>query len=659
LNPSRMENPTICFLEQVEAGHVLHLDTNGVILGRGSSTFAISDKRCSRTHAKVIFNPEERVCTITATGTNPVSIIKHNSSEKLVRNGVSASLTDGEFFCLLPGVTALKFKINISGGGSQPKSTQKRPRNEPEKVFDSSQPSSKKYRILDSEEDQSKEEANEKENVGSLNNNNINAQKDDIDKTATDDHRNIQTNTTVSLPPCRYGAKCYRKNPQHFKEFSHPQQDETAAQQHLSSSSPSHSSFSSSSSSSSLSSSIPPDFKHRYATPPTLGWTVVEDSMFVLDGPEIKPSTKIAAFDMDSTLIITESGRKFPRSRNDWQWMLPGIPNKLKALNKQGWKVVIFSNQAGLDKGKQKPADIQGKVEDMGNELGFPLQCFIAAAEDHWRKPRLDMWYFMCKYCNGGHDVDMANSFYCGDAAGRMARPGHKKDFSCSDRKFAMNVGLPFHTPEAYFLGEAEAPFSWDGVNPKELVAQSRTTSLFGEVVQKSKQTGKVGSNKLSITANHQELVIFVGYPASGKSTFARRYFEPTYVRVNRDILKSKEKCLKVCEEALEQGKSVLVDNTNPAASTRKQYISLAAKRNIPCRCFHFTASVELAKHLNMYREHITGGKSKHVPRIGYAVFTKNFEEPTLEEGFIEIRKVNFIPQFDSREEEAAFLEFT
>jgi hypothetical protein len=23
------------------------------------------------------------------------------------------------------------------------------------------------------------------------------------------------------LPPCKYGAKCYRKNPQHFMEFHH------------------------------------------------------------------------------------------------------------------------------------------------------------------------------------------------------------------------------------------------------------------------------------------------------------------------------------------------------------------------------------------------------------------------------------------------------
>ena len=47
-------------------------------------------------------------------------------------------------------------------------------------------------------------------------------------------------------------------------------------------------------------------------------------------------------------------------------------------------------------------------------------------------------------------------SFYVGDAAGRLKdyKKGAKKDFSCSDRKFAMNLKLDFFTPEEYFLNE-------------------------------------------------------------------------------------------------------------------------------------------------------------------------------------------------------------
>lgn len=59
---------------------------------------------------------------------------------------------------------------------------------------------------------------------------------------------------------------------------------------------------------------------------------------------------------------------------------------------------------------------------------------------------------------------------------------------------------------------------------------------------------------------NKAEVIVFVGYPASGKSSFAKRFLVPRgYVYVNQDTLKTKEKCVKACAEALEQGKPVVI----------------------------------------------------------------------------------------------------
>ena len=51
------------------------------------------------------------------------------------------------------------------------------------------------------------------------------------------------------------------------------------------------------------------------------------------------------------------------------------------------------------------------------------------------------------------------------DAAGRKGPP---KDFTDSDLKFALNLGLPFFTPEQLFLDKKEK-IEVTGFNPKNL----------------------------------------------------------------------------------------------------------------------------------------------------------------------------------------------
>jgi bifunctional polynucleotide phosphatase/kinase len=54
--------------------------------------------------------------------------------------------------------------------------------------------------------------------------------------------------------------------------------------------------------------------------------------------------------------------------------------------------------------------------------------------------------------------------------------------------------------------------------------------------------------------------------------------------------------------ENLKAGISVVVDNTNPDREVRKAWVSLASKHDVPIRCFHFTASKELARHNDAVR---------------------------------------------------------
>jgi len=236
----------------------------------------------------------------------------------------------------------------------------------------------------------------------------------------------------------------------------------------------------------------------------------------------------------------------------------------------------------------------------------------------------------------------MDSSFYIGDAAGRAEgwENGRKKDFSCSDRKFAANVGIKFQTAEEFFLDQSPAAFDWGGFDPHSIVD--------------AKEICEGGVESLS--SDSQEMVLFVGYPAAGKSTFAKTHLIPKgYIHINRDTLKTQEKCQKVAASALDEGKSVVIDNTNGDPSVRKEYIFLAKDRGVPVRCFWFQTSFELAQHLNYFRERLTDGESHHVPRVGYATFKKYFQEPTLAEGFTQIKKINFVTHFSSEKAKEMF----
>ena len=99
-------------------------------------------------------------------------------------------------------------------------------------------------------------------------------------------------------------------------------------------------------------------------------------------------------------------------------------------------------------------------------------------------------------------------------------------------------------------------------------------------------------------------MIILIGPPASGKSTFTKNFLIPFgYVHINRDTLLTQQKCIEATREALiNQGRSVVIDNTNPDRESRAVFIDCARAYNIPIRCFVLKTDMNLAKHLNEFR---------------------------------------------------------
>ncbi|KAH9496840.1 hypothetical protein Btru_010407 [Bulinus truncatus] len=370
--------------------------------------------------------------------------------------------------------------------------------------------------------------------------------------------------------------------------------------------------------------------------------------MIALTSDTLGGKSKAVGFDVDFTVIRTASGRKFATGPKDWIFWDATVPEKLKSLHNEDYRIVFFTNQAGIEKQKVTPQSFKDKMEDIIKQLDIPVLVFASTGNNQYRKPSTAMWDYFVKNCNKGVKVNKTECLYVGDAAGRKKgwAKDKPKDFSCSDRMFAANIGIKFFTPEEFFLKEAPVPFNWGSLNPKSFL--------------KAHPSVEPKADKFSVASKNQELVIMVGQPASGKSTFRKRYLEPFgYVAVNRDTLKTMEKCLKVAKVELESGKSVVVDNTNPSVSSRAAFIKLAKEKGIPCRCFWLQTSQELSHHLNMFRQNQTNGQVRRIPDVGYNMFKKNFENPNTSEGFDSIVEVNFKPRFDSKTDEELFKQWT
>ena len=233
--------------------------------------------------------------------------------------------------------------------------------------------------------------------------------------------------------------------------------------------------------------------------------------------------------------------------------------------------------------------------------------------------------------------LDLKASFFVGDAGGRAATTNRKADHSCCDRDFAANEGIDFKTPEEYFLSEAPSPFTR---------AFEPSVYLNTAVPASTDATPIVFEKRSKL-----DLVIMCGSPASGKSTFYWTKLKPLgYERVNQDVLKTREKCVKVATSFLSEATSVAVDNTNADPDARAVWTTLAARYEIPIRCVWFTASAKLCEHNDTVRAlafNDAGGKFNPekrtiLPHSAFAGFASRFREPKLAEGFQDIVKVDF-----------------
>jgi predicted kinase len=135
------------------------------------------------------------------------------------------------------------------------------------------------------------------------------------------------------------------------------------------------------------------------------------------------------------------------------------------------------------------------------------------------------------------------------------------------------------------------------------------------------------------------ELILFVGLPGAGKTTYYRAHFAATHAHVSKDLMANARRRdgrqEREIEAALAGGRSVVVDNTNPSLEARAPLIELGRRHGARIVAVYFETDVRTAIMRNRQRE----GKAR-VPDVAIFATKKKLVPPTLEEGFDAVRTV-------------------
>ena len=285
---------------------------------------------------------------------------------------------------------------------------------------------------------------------------------------------------------------------------------------------------------------------------------------------------KMAAFDYDWTLVSPKDGKTFPSNVDDWEWLYPTIPEKIKAYYEDEFMIVIFTNQSKDWKHEQ--------IQLVAKMLGVPVFIVVATEKCDY-KPNPILFNILI----GNNKINKEKSFFVGDALGRTG------DFSDSDKVFAENIGIPSYCPEQVFYVKTE-----------------------------------ITEIPLIPLTDEKQIVIMMGYPGSGKSTIAKNISKnDRFIYLEGDFHKTSTKMIKASLEHIRQNKSIIFDATNSSSKKRQEYIELGRKYNYKIVCIHVSTPLEVAYKRNKLRNY-----EKYVPKIAYSVYKKNYEEPNESEGF-------------------------
>lgn len=130
--------------------------------------------------------------------------------------------------------------------------------------------------------------------------------------------------------------------------------------------------------------------------------------------------------------------------------------------------------------------------------------------------------------------------------------------------------------------------------------------------------------------------IVFCGLQGSGKSSFFAERFAHTHIRLNLDMLHTRNREDVLLHAGLAVQQPFVADNTNPAPAQRARYAAMARTSGYQSvECYWFDIPAEACIQRNGSRP-----EAQRVPEIGIRGTAAKFVPPTKGEGFDRIWRV-------------------
>ncbi|MBB5125088.1 AAA family ATPase [Streptomyces griseoloalbus] len=138
------------------------------------------------------------------------------------------------------------------------------------------------------------------------------------------------------------------------------------------------------------------------------------------------------------------------------------------------------------------------------------------------------------------------------------------------------------------------------------------------------------------------DVAVLVGLQASGKSTFCERCLSGRYEPVGKDLMpraarRKQDRQMRLVDEALNSGRSVAVDNTNPSPGEWRPLIAAGHAHGATVTAYWFPPDLPGSLARNALRQ----GRHR-VPDIGIHATVKRLRRPSRADGFDAVREVRF-----------------